>query len=392
MRYVALSAAVLVVSIAAATTIQPPEPYPTEPDEAVALYQFARNSLQATRIPVTTPSVSPAEYVGRAVEVIGSLAGRVTINAQDAARRSVLVRLRLRSGQTIVPRSSSFITGLQDEDRIHAILEVPSTGASQPRFILRAIVREYDLPRQDRVPMESSQAAQAGADPLQPTAGPGVSKAGLTPGAADLALPPELRQEGVNKPRLAYFTMDGKGLPRPGKQGAWDPAGDMAYPVISQAQLDAWIPFIKKENRHLTDAQADWIVRWVVYYSARNGVDHRLMFAMIKCESSFKPTCISHAGAIGLTQLMPCNLTDYKVTNKWNVQEQLRAGIKHFKDMLDLWKGRSNYEQFALGAASYNAGPNAVKRAGGVPNYKETRNYVKKLGDLFYKLVKSGYP
>ena len=113
---------------------------------------------------------------------------------------------------------------------------------------------------------------------------------------------------------------------------------------------------------------------------------------MSKAESSFNPLCLSHAGATGMTQLMPCNLESMRVSNPWNVQQNLRGGIQLLSKELHKFSDRSNYEQCILGLAAYNAGPNAVKKYGGVPPYRETQAYVKKVSQQFYDLVKAGYP
>jgi soluble lytic murein transglycosylase-like protein len=113
---------------------------------------------------------------------------------------------------------------------------------------------------------------------------------------------------------------------------------------------------------------------------------------MIKCESDFNPRCLSHAGAMGLTQLMPGTARAVGVSNAWDMEKNIMGGLKYLSCQLQAYKDRSNYEQFALGLASYNAGPNAVKRAGGVPAIPETIRYVKKVGDLFYQLYKAGMP
>lgn len=377
----------LAIVVTCGTLAQPegvPAEYPTEPEEAVNLYETVRDTLQpGTIAPGTSPS--PASHIGQALELRGDVLGRIAVNATDPALRTVLVRFSDGQGLNVCATSPSELTGLMDGETVRAIVDVPPADAAVAKFRLRAIVREFDMPLPPQVP-----GGVAVCDPgsVEPQAG---AVAPAAPAPAGSALPPELRAGASDVPRLSAFTVGGNGVPRAGKDGMWDPVGS-TFPQVEQAQLDAWIPWVTKQNSRLTYWQADWITRWVVYYSALYGVDHRLMFAMIKCESSFRPDCISHAGAVGLTQLMPCNLQDYKVLNKWNVQEQIRAGVKHFRDMLNLWEGRGNYEQFALGAASYNAGPNAVKRAGGIPNITETRNYVKKLGDLFYQLVKAGYP
>jgi len=75
--------------------------------------------------------------------------------------------------------------------------------------------------------------------------------------------------------------------------------------------------------------------------------------------------------------------------DRWDIEQNIMGGIKYLSDQLHAYSGRSNYEQFALGLASYNAGPGAVKRAGGVPNIPETVRYVKKVGDLFVQLYRT---
>ena len=385
----------LCVSAATATTIQPPAQYPCEPDEAVATFLYAREALSARPVTPEVDAPQPAQYAGRAIELRARLRGRLVINADDAARRQTKLRLELLNGQPLYCTSACDVKGLHDGDRVRVILEVPADQPPDACFQLRAIVLEYDLPSEKPVvPMAPPEGAAVRRIPIQPAPTPAPpARQVLQPSDLNLAIPPELRGGPKSKtPGLARFDVRVPSTPRPDRAGAWDPVGNLGYPVVEASRLEPWKAFIGRCNSCLTDAQRDWIARWVIYYSAVNGVDHRLMFAMIKCESDFDPFCVSRAGAVGVTQLMPCNVQDFRVSNKWNVQEQIRAGVEHFKEMLDMYKDRGNYEQFALAAASYNAGPNRVKRDGGIPNIAETRNYVKKLGDLFYKLWKDGYP
>lgn len=376
MRYLLL--AILLAGCAAqAANVELPSAYPCEPDEAVGIFLYAREVLRATPITLTSQELRAADYGGKAIEIQANIAGRVATASSDPATRQVIIRLQLVNGQSISTYATSELKGLVDGDSVRAILE--GVAEPEPRFRLKAVVLEYDLP--------GSRKAESAAKPPTTPATTG-----------NLALPPEYRDAPLQYrqvgavPTMGKFAVAVSGKPRPGKEGTWDPVGDIGYPMIAQSTLDVWVRWIKGLNSRLSDRQADWIARWVIYYSALNGVDHRLIFAMIKCESDFDPWCTSHAGAMGLTQLMPCNVEDFHVVNVWNVQDNVRAGVEHFKEMLDMWAGRSNYEQFALAAASYNAGPNRVKRAGGIPDITETRNYVKKLGDLFYRLCKDGYP
>lgn len=367
-----LAVALVTLTAITAAGANPPSAYPDDPAAALALYEQTRKALNPVYIPSSIADLQPATHVGHVLELQARFMGRISVNADDATRRRILFRFELQGGKCVYAASAAEVSGLPTNEDVRVILDVPPAEPGQARFRLCAIVREADVPP-------------------EPTPGAAPVAANVAP-PADAALPPELREAVYTLPALAPLPATARKGPRPGVEGAWDPANGLGVPVIEQSRLDPWIAWIRKQNPKLTREQADWIARWVIYYSAAFGVDHRLMFAMIKCESDFDPFCVSSAGAVGLTQLMPCNISGLGVVNKWNVQDQIRAGIQYFADMLNMWKGRSNYEQFALAAASYNAGPNRVKQAGGIPNITETKNYVRRMGDLFYNLWQAGFP
>lgn len=112
-------------------------------------------------------------------------------------------------------------------------------------------------------------------------------------------------------------------------------------------------------------------------YSMLNGIDPELVHAIIKVESGYDYTAVSPAGAKGLMQLMDFTAEELGVMNVFDPKENIKAGTKYLSKMLDKYNGNLD---FAL--AAYNAGPNAVDRHKGVPAYKETKNYIKRIKKL----------
>lgn len=118
--------------------------------------------------------------------------------------------------------------------------------------------------------------------------------------------------------------------------------------------------------------------RYIDEASEKYGVDSSLISAVIRQESAGNPYAISHAGAKGLMQLMDSTASDLGVKRVFNAKENIMGGTKYLAMMLKRFKGD---EKLAL--AGYNAGPGAVEKHKGIPPYKETQNYVKKV--LNYK-------
>lgn len=134
-------------------------------------------------------------------------------------------------------------------------------------------------------------------------------------------------------------------------------------------------------NKTTTRTEIDNLIE---KYSNKNGLDKDFVKALVKQESGFNPNATSKCGAMGLMQLMPTTAQGLGVSNAYDIEENIAGGTRYLKSMIDRFNGD---EKLAL--AAYNAGPNAVKKYGGIPPYQETQNYVKNVLNI-YENMKGG--
>src|SRR5216684_359925 len=112
--------------------------------------------------------------------------------------------------------------------------------------------------------------------------------------------------------------------------------------------------------------------------AARHNVDPSLVRSVVKVESNFNPNAVSSKGAMGLMQLMPSTARSLNVANPFDPAQNVDAGVRHLRKLLDSYGGN-----VPLSLAAYNAGSGAVARSAGVPHFRETQNYVRRITNLY---------
>jgi soluble lytic murein transglycosylase-like protein len=114
--------------------------------------------------------------------------------------------------------------------------------------------------------------------------------------------------------------------------------------------------------------------------SARYRVDPALVRAVIQTESNWNSSAVSRKGAQGLMQLGPTTAQALGVNNAFDPKQNLDGGVRYLRTLLERYNG-----DLDRALAAYNAGPRAVDRAGGIPQYRETRDYVQKVTDSYFR-------
>lgn len=134
--------------------------------------------------------------------------------------------------------------------------------------------------------------------------------------------------------------------------------------------IDAYIATLPKGKR--------WVVNLVHRIAEWHKVDPKLVLSIITAESNFKVNAKSNADAHGLMQLIPATAERFNVKNAYNASQNIKGGVKYLRWLLSYFRG-----DVALTVAAYNAGEGAVDKYRGVPPYRETKAYVKKVLGLY---------
>jgi len=161
------------------------------------------------------------------------------------------------------------------------------------------------------------------------------------------------------------------------------------------ANLELYVPYyfqaIRRFNPRLPAAQAEQIARAILRFSAHYGVDPRFIMAIVLVESGFNPNATSRKGAMGLGQLMPGTARGLGVVDPYDPIQNLAGTVRLVRGHLErYWQqvgGDPNtWDHVILTLAAYNAGSGAVRKHGGVPPYKETQSYIRKVIAVYKRL------
>ena len=188
----------------------------------------------------------------------------------------------------------------------------------------------------------------------------------------------------VKRSYLAYWSSkENRWKAVPGANTASGKAARSAAAEVSQyygrESVQSANAKILQANSHGHQASAEEIDQSIVMAAARHNVDPNLVRAVVKVESNFNSNAVSRTGAMGLMQLMPKTARELKVKNPFDAQQNVDAGVRHLKYLLENYNGDVN-----LTLAAYNAGEGAVRRSAGVPHFAETQDYVRKITHLYY--------
>jgi hypothetical protein len=139
-------------------------------------------------------------------------------------------------------------------------------------------------------------------------------------------------------------------------------------------------PSLMGQSRPSMSIDRDGSEKLVKEAAERHRVDPALVRAVIATESNWNAGAISRKGAVGLMQLIPTTAARYGANDLFSPQQNVDAGVRYLKKLLDRYNGNLD-----LALAAYNAGEGAVDRAHGIPAFRETRNYVQKVQQAYFR-------
>src|SRR5215472_3903910 len=153
--------------------------------------------------------------------------------------------------------------------------------------------------------------------------------------------------------------------------------------AASKSRTNIYLPAetsLTGRSRAAMDVDRDGVEKMIREAAERHRMDPALVRAVIETESNWNPKAFSHKGAGGLMQLIPTTAQRYGAYDVFDPQQNIDAGVKYLRTLLERYNGNLD-----LALAAYNAGEGAVDRAHGVPSFRETRDYVQKVQNAYFR-------
>ncbi len=368
-RFGATTAVSLALAFCALTPVAKAESAPSEQYLALRRAYPPQGGLTLTVL-----GRNPNAYKGKTLEIEGRLSGIVR-----AGDDSALLMLSTTQNGTLTLQMTSLPSWVNAGERLRVL--VVATGGEPgevrigiPDLQVVAVASASDIAAAEASGRaagnaRASRIASASSRPAR-----GSSRIAALP--SRYAAPPRFRSSGGVASAAA-------------PSAAGTAAGGLSSDAIGV--YAAYRNFIVGWNKRLTDREADAITSSILSYSERLDLDPRLIIALIIAESDFDPRSTSRAGAMGLAQIMPDEASRLGLTNPYDPVQNIGGAIFLLKERLNKYSNGAAKEdytmkQITLALASYNAGMGAVKKYGGVPPYRETQNYVKKIHAIYKKL------
>jgi len=189
---------------------------------------------------------------------------------------------------------------------------------------------------------------------------------------------------------LGWMYLNGKGIPRDDAlaTGWFQIAAERGDPQSRSILEDLLSNTVSAEDHNCplrnNAPNRATIESWVKILAPVYGLDVNLLLAMIEVESRFDPHALSAKDARGLMQLLPATAIRFDVEDVWDPFENLMGGMAYLRWLLDQYEG-----DLGLSLAAYNAGEQIVDSYGGIPPYRETRNYVKAIYRIYRQSIQS---
>ncbi len=321
----------------------------------VALRQQARCDRRLT---YAAAQQNPAAYEGQTLELRGIVGG--TAETQDGGL-TLMLTLPDRSAVTLDIPSAEVATVKEYSTPTLRVLARIGSGAAGNVVPLNVLAVAHDS-AVSAIEVEAAARTQARVQ------------------SEDYARSEQARWQSqtrrASRRSPAYASRGGYSRPMPSNGSSAALAATL--PDAARACYPAYYEFIARQNPRLSEAQVGQITFHLLRCSYQSNLDPRLMVAMIIAESNFNPSAVSHSGATGLGQLMPGTARALGVNNPYDIAQNVEGSVNYLASRMNTFGS-----DMSLALAAYNAGAGAVMKYHGVPPYRETQAYVRKIRECY---------